>query len=171
MSSTANSALFKAAQGWPNNQTASKYQLVTPVAFHYFDLINLYNCSTNLEYMHIHLHIAQSEDHAIVNKFSVVVGVSEGTHNNHIGSRRSNELTCLMGQSSWSVAQGIFRCLLRLCYDSFVLFITDSPFEISAIKEFVFANKLPLVTTFSKESATMVFESPIKKQVNTILLG
>ena len=103
MSSTANSALFKAAQGTPNNQTTSKYRLVTPVAFHYFDLINLYNCSTNLEYMHIHLHIAQSEDHAIVNKFSVVVGVSEGTHNNHIGSRRSNELACLMGQSSRSV--------------------------------------------------------------------
>ncbi|PWA98374.1 PDI-like 1-3 [Artemisia annua] len=41
----------------------------------------------------------------------------------------------------------------------------DGPFEKSAIKEFVFANKLPLVTTFSKESATMIFESPIKKQV------
>ncbi|KAI3722013.1 hypothetical protein L2E82_33036 [Cichorium intybus] len=41
----------------------------------------------------------------------------------------------------------------------------DGLFEKAAIKEFVFANKLPLVTTFSRESATLIFESPIKKQV------
>ncbi|KAL8241446.1 hypothetical protein R6Q59_014800 [Mikania micrantha] len=41
----------------------------------------------------------------------------------------------------------------------------DGLFEKSSIKEFVFANKLPLVTTFSRESATLIFESPIKKQV------
>ncbi|XP_023751529.1 protein disulfide isomerase-like 1-4 [Lactuca sativa] len=41
----------------------------------------------------------------------------------------------------------------------------DGLFDKSAIKEFVFANKLPLVTNFSRESATLIFESPIKKQV------
>ncbi|KAK1421618.1 hypothetical protein QVD17_24098 [Tagetes erecta] len=41
----------------------------------------------------------------------------------------------------------------------------DGVFEKSSIKEFVFANKLPLVTTFSRESATAIFESPIKKQI------
>ncbi|KAJ9540405.1 hypothetical protein OSB04_026911 [Centaurea solstitialis] len=41
----------------------------------------------------------------------------------------------------------------------------DGLFDKSAIKEFVFANKLPLVTTFSRESASLIFESPIKKQV------
>ncbi|XP_071734861.1 protein disulfide isomerase-like 1-4 [Rutidosis leptorrhynchoides] len=41
----------------------------------------------------------------------------------------------------------------------------DGLFDTSAIKEFVFANKLPLVTTFSRESATLIFENPIKKQV------
>ncbi|KAI3809532.1 hypothetical protein L1987_25509 [Smallanthus sonchifolius] len=41
----------------------------------------------------------------------------------------------------------------------------DGPFEKSSIKEFVFANKLPLVTTFSRESATLIFESQIKKQI------
>ena len=122
-----------------------------------------------MEFMYIK--IVTHSVKSFVNKFFVVVGVSEGTHNNHIGSRRSNELACLMGQSSWSVAQGIFRCLLRLCYDSFVLFITDSPSEIYKIKEFVFANKLPLVTTFSKVSATMIFESPIKKQVITVYIA
>lgn len=47
----------------------------------------------------------------------------------------------------------------------FVQFHTDGLFDKSAIKEFVFANKLPLVTNFSRESATLIFESPIKKQV------
>ncbi|KAJ0771698.1 putative protein disulfide-isomerase [Helianthus annuus] len=41
----------------------------------------------------------------------------------------------------------------------------DGLFEKESIKEFVFANKLPLVTTFSRESGTLIFESPIKKQV------
>lgn len=46
----------------------------------------------------------------IVNRFFfIVVGVSEGTHNNRIRLRRSNDRACLMGQSSRSVAQGIFR--------------------------------------------------------------
>jgi hypothetical protein len=36
----------------------------------------------------------------------------------------------------------------------------------SKIAEFVFANKLPLVTTFTRESAPLIFESPIKKQVS-----
>ena len=49
---------------------------------------------------------------------------------------------------------------------SFVLFHTDGLFDKSAIKDFVFANKLPLVTTFSRESASLIFESPIKKQVD-----
>ncbi|KAK4753785.1 hypothetical protein SAY87_001889 [Trapa incisa] len=38
-------------------------------------------------------------------------------------------------------------------------------FEKSEIAEFVFSNKLPLVTTFTRESATAIFESPIKKQL------
>lgn len=41
----------------------------------------------------------------------------------------------------------------------------DGEFKKSAIKEFVFANKLPLVTTFSREAATLIFESSIKKQL------
>lgn len=34
-----------------------------------------------------------------------------------------------------------------------------------AISEFVFANKLPLITTFTRESASAIFESQIKKQL------
>uniref|UniRef100_A0A2N9HVL3 Protein disulfide-isomerase n=1 Tax=Fagus sylvatica TaxID=28930 RepID=A0A2N9HVL3_FAGSY len=41
----------------------------------------------------------------------------------------------------------------------------DGQFVKSAIAEFVFANKLPLVTTFTRESAPAIFESPIKKQL------
>ncbi|KAL2507523.1 Protein disulfide isomerase-like 1-4 [Forsythia ovata] len=41
----------------------------------------------------------------------------------------------------------------------------DGQFTKSAIAEFVFANKLPLVTTFTRESAPLIFESPIKKQL------
>ncbi|GAB4859219.1 Protein disulfide isomerase-like 1-4 [Ancistrocladus abbreviatus] len=41
----------------------------------------------------------------------------------------------------------------------------DGEFVKSAISEFVFSNKLPLVTTFTRESASVIFESPIKKQV------
>lgn len=41
----------------------------------------------------------------------------------------------------------------------------DGNFTKSAIAEFVFANKLPLVTTFTRDSAPLIFESPIKKQV------
>ncbi|KAL3750930.1 hypothetical protein ACJRO7_011850 [Eucalyptus globulus] len=45
------------------------------------------------------------------------------------------------------------------------LSLFDGKFEKSAIAEFVFANKLPLVTTFTRESAPLIFESPVKKQV------
>ncbi|KAK6136217.1 hypothetical protein DH2020_030049 [Rehmannia glutinosa] len=38
-------------------------------------------------------------------------------------------------------------------------------FAKSAIAEFVFENKLPLVTNFTRESAPLVFENPIKKQL------
>ncbi|KAK6936043.1 Thioredoxin domain [Dillenia turbinata] len=41
----------------------------------------------------------------------------------------------------------------------------DGQFQKSAIAEFVFANKLPLVTIFTRESASLIFESPIKKQL------
>ncbi|CAN1346443.1 Protein disulfide isomerase-like 1-4 [Linum perenne] len=41
----------------------------------------------------------------------------------------------------------------------------DGNFSRSAIAEFVFANKLPLVTIFTRENAPSVFESEIKKQV------
>ncbi|XP_031247288.1 protein disulfide isomerase-like 1-4 [Pistacia vera] len=41
----------------------------------------------------------------------------------------------------------------------------DGQFDKSAIADFVFANKLPLVTIFTKESASAIFESTIKKQL------
>lgn len=41
----------------------------------------------------------------------------------------------------------------------------DGKFDKSSISEFVFANKLPLVTIFTRENAAAVFESTIKKQV------
>lgn len=41
----------------------------------------------------------------------------------------------------------------------------DGQFTKSAIADFVFGNKLPLVTTFSRESAPLIFESAIKKQL------
>jgi len=41
----------------------------------------------------------------------------------------------------------------------------DGKFEKAPISEFIFANKLPLVTTFTRESANMIFDSSIKKQI------
>ncbi|KAF5178921.1 disulfide isomerase-like 1-4 [Thalictrum thalictroides] len=41
----------------------------------------------------------------------------------------------------------------------------DGQFTKSEIVEFVFGNKLPLVTVFTRESAPLVFENPIKKQL------
>lgn len=41
----------------------------------------------------------------------------------------------------------------------------DGQFTKSAIVDFIFANKLPLVTTFTRETANLIFESPIKKQI------
>ncbi|GAB4857166.1 Protein disulfide isomerase-like 1-4 [Ancistrocladus abbreviatus] len=41
----------------------------------------------------------------------------------------------------------------------------DGKFSKSAIKEFVSANKMPIVVNFTRESAPLVFENPIKKQV------
>ncbi|XP_022887869.1 protein disulfide isomerase-like 1-4 [Olea europaea var. sylvestris] len=41
----------------------------------------------------------------------------------------------------------------------------DEQFTKSAIAKFVFANKLPLVTTFTRESAPLIFESSVKKQL------
>ncbi|KAB1226373.1 Protein disulfide isomerase-like 1-4 [Morella rubra] len=45
----------------------------------------------------------------------------------------------------------------------------DGQFVKSAIADFVFANKLPLVTTFTRESAPAIFESPIKRQASRCL--
>ncbi|XP_057954984.1 protein disulfide isomerase-like 1-4 [Malania oleifera] len=41
----------------------------------------------------------------------------------------------------------------------------DGKFVKSAISDFVFANKLPLVTIFTRESAPEIFDSPIKRQM------
>ncbi|XP_039037633.1 protein disulfide isomerase-like 1-4 [Hibiscus syriacus] len=41
----------------------------------------------------------------------------------------------------------------------------DGQFVKTAISEFVFSNKLPLITIFTRESAPSIFESDIKKQV------
>ncbi|PKU60904.1 protein disulfide isomerase-like 1-4 [Dendrobium catenatum] len=41
----------------------------------------------------------------------------------------------------------------------------DGQFTKSAIGDFIFANKLPLVTTFTRETAPLIFESQIKKQL------
>ena len=46
-----------------------------------------------------------------------------------------------------------------------VSIFVDGQFSKSAIVDFVFANKLPLVTTFTMETAPEIFENPIKKQV------
>lgn len=43
--------------------------------------------------------------------------------------------------------------------------IFDGQFTKSAIADFVFENKLPLVTNLTRESARKVFENPIKKQL------
>lgn len=47
-----------------------------------------------------------------------------------------------------------------------LLISADGKFDKSAIAEFVFANKLPLVVTFTRENAPSIFESEIKKQVS-----
>ncbi|XP_057485755.1 protein disulfide isomerase-like 1-4 [Actinidia eriantha] len=41
----------------------------------------------------------------------------------------------------------------------------DGQFTKSAITQFVYENKLPLVTTFTREIAPVIFENPIKKQL------
>ncbi|KAJ4726028.1 Protein disulfide-isomerase [Melia azedarach] len=41
----------------------------------------------------------------------------------------------------------------------------DGQFDKSAITDYVFANKLPLVTIFTRDNAPSIFESPIKKQL------
>ncbi|KAL6980367.1 Protein disulfide isomerase-like 1-4 [Sarracenia purpurea var. burkii] len=41
----------------------------------------------------------------------------------------------------------------------------DGQFSKSAIAQFVYENKLPLVTTFTREVAPIIFENPIKKQL------
>ncbi|MBA0735744.1 hypothetical protein Gogos_019560 [Gossypium gossypioides] len=41
----------------------------------------------------------------------------------------------------------------------------DGQFVKTAISEFVFSNKLPLITIFTRESAPSIFESDIKKQI------
>lgn len=45
------------------------------------------------------------------------------------------------------------------------LSLFDGHFTKSEIVDFVFANKLPLVTIFTRESAPLIFENPIKKQL------
>ncbi|CAK9227481.1 unnamed protein product [Sphagnum jensenii] len=53
--------------------------------------------------------------------------------------------------------------LLKKQHEKHLLF--DGVFERKAIRDFVFANKLPLIISFNKETAPQIFESDIKKQV------
>ncbi|KAL2593659.1 hypothetical protein AAZV13_12G142300 [Glycine max] len=57
----------------------------------------------------------------------------------------------------------VFSFLVDLMY--FHSVSADGKFEKSEIADFVFSNKLPLVTIFTRESAPSVFENPIKKQL------
>ncbi|KAG1353917.1 Protein disulfide-isomerase [Cocos nucifera] len=41
----------------------------------------------------------------------------------------------------------------------------DGQFTKTAIVDFIFANKLPLVNTFTRETAPLIFDNPIKKQI------
>lgn len=58
----------------------------------------------------------------------------------------------------------VLSCLSMPSY--LMVLSADGQFKKSLIAEFVSANKLPLVTAFSRESAPLIFESPIKKQVS-----
>uniref|UniRef100_A0A6N2L718 Protein disulfide-isomerase n=1 Tax=Salix viminalis TaxID=40686 RepID=A0A6N2L718_SALVM len=55
--------------------------------------------------------------------------------------------------------------LVMLKKEAEKLSVFDGNFSKSEITEFVFANKLPLVTIFTRESAPLIFESTIKKQL------
>ncbi|KAH9660828.1 protein disulfide isomerase-like 1-4 [Citrus sinensis] len=46
-----------------------------------------------------------------------------------------------------------------------ISYFADGKFDKSTIADFVFSNKLPLVTIFTRENAPSVFESPIKNQL------
>ena len=50
--------------------------------------------------------------------------------------------------------------------------LADGEFRASAIAEFVSANKIPLITTLTQETAPAIFDNPIKKQVcHAVCLG
>ncbi|KAI5059121.1 hypothetical protein GOP47_0025440 [Adiantum capillus-veneris] len=53
--------------------------------------------------------------------------------------------------------------LLKSAAEKVVLY--DGKFDRAAISEFVLANKLPLISYFSRDTATAIFESAIKKQI------
>ena len=44
--------------------------------------------------------------------------------------------------------------------------LAEGEFKKSAIADFVFANKLPLVTKFTRDSSSLIFENAVKKQVS-----
>jgi hypothetical protein len=46
----------------------------------------------------------------------------------------------------------------------------DGVFERNEISEFLSANKLPLVFTFNRETASAIFEDDAYKQVRTMIL-
>lgn len=48
------------------------------------------------------------------------------------------------------------------------IFDTDGDFNKDAISEFVLANKLPLITPFTRETAHKIFDSVIKKHVSVV---
>ena len=51
---------------------------------------------------------------------------------------------------------------------NFSMFLADGLFRKDALLNFIKTNKLPLVSTFSKDTATEIFDSPIKQQVSPI---
>jgi hypothetical protein len=43
--------------------------------------------------------------------------------------------------------------------------LLDGKFETTLLVDFVASNKLPLIIPFSKDTSSLIFESPIKRQV------
>ncbi|KAF7076721.1 hypothetical protein CFC21_081334, partial [Triticum aestivum] len=95
-----------------------------------------------------------------------------GAHSDELAAASRLKIPSALSDTSPDVAK-LFHIDLEAKRPSVVLLkkeeekltVFDGEFRASAIAEFVSANKIPLITTLTQETAPAIFDNPIKKQI------
>ncbi|KAE8802846.1 electron transfer flavoprotein subunit alpha, mitochondrial [Hordeum vulgare] len=104
---------------------------------------------------------------------AIGVGMANGAHSDELAAASRLEDTVSFYQTTSPDVAKLFHIdpeakrpsVVLLKKEDAKLTVFDGEFRVSAIAEFVSANKIPLITTLTQETAPVIFDNPIKKQI------